>query len=71
MIRQGSLVWLPLSDIAREYNRHPEAIRQWCKSGFIIELGYSLRRDETGHWIVGVPESMYRNFSKIDTVRLG
>jgi hypothetical protein len=61
--RQEEFVWLPISAIAREYNRDPESIRRWCLNGFMIELGYTIRRDETGHWIVGVPQYLYRNFS--------
>lgn len=56
------LVWIPASEIAREYNRTPRLIRVWCSTGFLIELGYRIRRDATGHWIVGVPHSQYRNF---------
>jgi hypothetical protein len=56
--------WVPLSVIAIEYNRVPAAIRQWCSNGFILELGYSLRKDSTGHWIVGVPFSLWDKFGE-------
>jgi hypothetical protein len=62
-MRDNERVWIPLSAVAKEYNRHPESIRRWCVSGFLIELGFSIRQDETGHWIVGVPRDQYQKFS--------
>ena len=56
-------VWLPISQVAKEYSRDPESIRRWCLSGFLIELGFAIRRDQTGHWIIGVPQSVYEKFS--------
>jgi hypothetical protein len=56
------LVWVSASEIAKEYNRSPRMMRIWCTSGFFIELGFSVRRDETGHWIIGVPQSTYQSF---------
>ena len=56
------MIWLSVSHIAREYNRTPRQMRNWCANGLLIELGYTIRRDETGHWIVGVPQNIYRDF---------
>lgn len=63
LTRDGERVWMPISVVAKEYNRHPESIRRWCENGFLIELGFTIRRDETGHWIVGIPHSIFANFS--------
>jgi hypothetical protein len=63
-IRHDELVWLPANAIALEYNRSPRLIRVWCTNGFLIELGYRVRRDETGHWIVGVPLPKFEAFEK-------
>jgi hypothetical protein len=62
IIQDKEVTWIPLSMLADEYNRSPRLMRRWAESGFIVELGYALRYDETGHWIVGVPHGMYRNF---------
>jgi len=58
-----TLIWLPISAIAREYQKTPQMIRNWVRSGFILEIGYSVRRDVTGHFIIGVPVSLYANFA--------
>jgi hypothetical protein len=71
VIQDGDVFWLPLAAIAKQYDKHPEVIRQWCKRGFMIELGFRIRKDETGHWAIGVPKSIYQNFTQIsvDTIR--
>jgi len=58
------ITWVPVAEIAAEYQRTPQMIRNWVKSGFIVEIGFSVRKDITGHYIIGVPTSEYRNFSK-------
>jgi hypothetical protein len=57
------IIWVPVSVIAAEYQRTPQMIRNWVRSGFIVEIGFSVRKDITGHYIIGVPTSEYRNFS--------
>ena len=59
------LTWVPLNVIAIEYHRSPESMRLWCVSGFMLELGYSLRKDELGRWQVGVPASLLAHFSEV------
>jgi hypothetical protein len=58
-----TLIWLPVSAIAREYQKSPQMIRNWVKSGFILEIGYVVKRDVTGHFIIGVPASLFANFA--------
>jgi len=65
-----SLIWLPVSAIACEYQKSPQMIRNWVKSGFIIEIGFSVKRDVTGHFIIGVPYSLYANFTNKQTNRV-
>jgi hypothetical protein len=57
------ITWVPVSVIAAEYQRSPQMIRNWVRSGLIVEIGFSVRRDITGHFIIGVPTSEFRNFS--------
>jgi hypothetical protein len=64
IVQDKEVTWIPLSMLAEEYNRSTRLMRQWVQTGFVLELGYAVRRDETGHWIVGVPHGLYRNFRK-------
>lgn len=57
------ITWVPLSVIAVEYKRDPETIRRWAVNGLLVECGFSVRRDITGHWIVGIPQNIYATFS--------
>ena len=50
-------LWLSLTNFARRMNKHPETVRKWCESGFVVELGYFLRKDCTGHWFIGIPHN--------------
>jgi hypothetical protein len=50
--------------IAAEYQRTPQMIRNWVRSGFIVEIGFSVRKDITGHYIIGVPTSDYEKFER-------
>lgn len=59
----NEITWVPVSVIAAEYQRTPQMIRNWVRSGFIVEIGFSVRRDVTGHFIIGVPTSEYENFT--------
>lgn len=57
------ITWVPLSVIAAEYKRDVETIRRWALSGLLVEVGFVVRKDLTGHWSVGVPENLYSSFS--------
>jgi len=50
--------WIPVSKVAREYNKHAMTIKRWCASGFIIHLGFRVRRDPKGQWFLSriIPE---------------
>lgn len=56
-------VWVPISSFARVYNRDTETIRRWIISGLIVEIGFSIRKELTGRWLIGVPMSEYSSFS--------
>jgi len=58
------ITWVPVSVIAAEYQRTPQMIRNWVKNGLIVQIGFSVRRDVTGHFIIGVPTSEYLKFAK-------
>lgn len=44
--------WLPVSVVAREYNKDSKTIKRWCSSGFILRLGFVIKRDPKGHWLL-------------------
>lgn len=48
----NTLVWVSIADLAREYSKSVQTMHNWAKSGFLHELGYRTRQDETGHWFV-------------------
>ena len=58
----ADVVWVPVSEVAHEYNRCTLTIRRWCQEGYAITLGYKVKKDVTGHWLIGVPHSEYRTF---------
>jgi len=64
------ITWVPVSVIAAEYQRTPQMIRNWVRSGFIVEIGFSVRRDMTGHFIIGVPTSEYEKFQNANNAKL-
>ncbi len=47
--------WVPVSRIAREYNKHAVTIKRWCASGFILRLGFRVKKDPKGHWLLSRP----------------
>lgn len=58
-----NITWVPLSVVATEYKRDVETIRRWAISGLLVEVGFVVRKDITGHWSVGIPENIYSTFS--------
>lgn len=44
--------WVPVSQIAREYQKHPMTIKRWCTSGFILHLGFRIKKDPKGRWLL-------------------
>lgn len=47
---EGGTLWVPLSDIAKEFSRPRQTIAIWCRTGFILTIGYRAKRDHKGHW---------------------
>lgn len=45
-------VWIPLSKLAKEFEKSRVTIHNWCVDGFLLTLGYRIRRDCKGHWTV-------------------
>ena len=56
------ITWVPLSLIAQEYKRDIRTIQRWAINGLLVEVGFAVRKDLTGHWSVGVPPDIYRTF---------
>jgi hypothetical protein len=58
-------VWLNAREFAAKQNKVKNTIYKWCASGFIIELGFVLSRDATGHYLIGVPKThpAYQQFA--------
>lgn len=50
-----NVTWLKPSEFAVRQCKRVRTIQLWCKSGFIVELGFILCRDVTGNWLIGVP----------------
>lgn len=56
---ESDCVWVPVSEFAAEFNKTNRTVQKWCASGFVLSLGYRIRRDVTGHWEIGVPQKEY------------
>jgi hypothetical protein len=56
-------IWLDVKEFAEKQRKDPVTIRQWCNSGFVVELGLLVHRDVTGHWKIGIPQS-HQSFSQ-------
>lgn len=46
--------WLSVKDFAKVQRKQPVTIYQWVNSGFILEIGFRVVRDVTGHVFIGV-----------------
>jgi hypothetical protein len=44
--------WKPVSEVAREYNKSPITLKRWALSGFILKLGFRVKRDPKGRWFL-------------------
>ena len=49
------MIWLTVREFAAKQNRHRLTIYRWVADGFVLELGFKLRRDVTGHITIGIP----------------
>lgn len=49
------MIWLSVREFAQKQRKNARTIYYWVDSGFIIDLGYRLVRDPTGHWQIGIP----------------
>ena len=58
----GDRVWVTPPRLAVEFNKTEMTMRRWCYSGFILSLGYLLRREPRGRWLIGIPLDEYRTF---------
>ncbi len=47
--------WLTISQVAHDFNRTRQTIHDWVVTGFIITLGYQVRRDYRGYWLLLPP----------------
>lgn len=62
------VVWVPTGELAHEYGRTQRTIIRWATEGFLLSLGYQLRRDLKGHWLVGVSREEHAKFQrKVET----
>jgi len=58
----GDVVWLSPTELATEYNKTRITIYRWCSSGFILTLGYRLKREANRRYSIGVPVPEYSTF---------
>ena len=52
---ENDILWIPVSQIAREYHKNPWTIVRWIRDGFAAELGFVIKRDVSGRWLLGKP----------------
>ena len=56
------VVWIRPSEFAREFRKSHRTILYWVSEGFIISLGYRVRRSATGYLEIGVPRCEYSRY---------
>lgn len=44
--------WVPVAEVAREYNKSAMTIKRWCADGFILRLGFRVKKDPKGRWLL-------------------
>ena len=44
--------WVPVSVVAKEYNKTSVTIKRWAATGFILHLGFRVKRDPKGRWLL-------------------
>jgi hypothetical protein len=49
----NNIVWVPVGEFAKEYNKSKWTIIRWIHNRFIFSLGVSVKRDISGRWYVG------------------
>lgn len=59
MTESDSFVWVSTREFAQEFRKTNRTVQRWCSAGFVLSLGYRIRRDATGHWEVGIPCTEY------------
>jgi hypothetical protein len=47
--------WLTIADVARRVGKTRQTVHNWVVSGFILTLGYRVKRDYTGYWLLQPP----------------
>ena len=53
-IEQG-IEWIPIAEFATEFHKTRPTIMRWFQDGLLARLGYTARRDLSGHWFIGQP----------------
>lgn len=48
------VVWVPTGELAHQYGKTQRTIIRWATDGFLLSLGFQVRRDIKGHWLVGL-----------------
>ena len=52
---ENDMIWVSVSELAEEYHKSRKTILNWIYDGFLIQMGYSLRKDPSGYWYIGKP----------------
>ena len=52
---ENGVMWIPVAQMAREYHKSKDTIKRWIEDGFILQLGYTVKRDPSGYWLIGKP----------------
>ena len=43
--------WLTPAEIAAQYNRSEQRVREWCRDGTLLAFGFRIHRTRNGWWI--------------------
>jgi hypothetical protein len=48
--------WLTIAEVATEYNRSEQRVREWCRDGTLRAFGFLVMRSESGQWWIYNPD---------------
>lgn len=54
-VDQNGIMWVPIGDVARDFQKARWTLIRWARDGFLLRLGYNVKRDLSGYWYVGRP----------------
>ena len=52
---EHDIVWVSAQEFADEYHKSRGTIGNWIETGYILQMGFRLKRDISGFWLIGKP----------------